>query len=262
MGGVRPIALFGARLFVSGLAAACLFWAVGAGSTFWLQTGIDGMARQTLRGEAFRPDAVRSLMPDDRSPELVEGNRGGRLGVRPENLRNLAVLQLSLAESSVAGGGPDAQADLERLQELTVAALSASPGDGFLWLTLFWAKSSAEGVTTRTLPLLAQSYLLAPHEGWVALRRIKLSLAVHASLPPALAGQVLQEFRDLVASGFEIGAADILAGVAPALRQKLVDGLSALPDRNRRKLAENLKARSLLDVIVPGIDRMEARPWM
>lgn len=260
--GVHPIGIFGARVFVSGLAAACLIWAVGAGTTFWSQAGVDGMARQTLRGEVFRPDAVRGLMPDDRSPELVEANRSGRLGERPDNLRNLAVLQLSLAEAAVASSSPDALSDLQRLQEFTVAALSASPGDGFLWLALFWAKSSAEGVTSRTLPLLRQSYLLAPHEGWVALRRIRLSLAVYPSLPPDLAEHALREFRDLVASGFEIGAADILIDVAPALRQKLVDGLSALPDRNRRKLAENLRARNLFDVTVPGIERSEPRPWM
>lgn len=96
----------------------------------------------------------------------------------------------------------------------------------------------------------------------MALRRIRLSLAAYANLPPELAEHALQEFRELVASGFEIAAADILIDDAPALRQRLVDHVSALSDNNRRKLAENLTARKLFDVAVPGIERSEPRPWM
>lgn len=250
------------RAFLSGLAVTCLVWSIGAFAGFWTQGGIARMAEQILQGQTFRPDAIRALLAEGRTPPLLRAAPPPRFASRPDHLRNLAVLEMALAEQAAQSSEADLLAALPRLQQVTMTALQAAPGDSFLWLMLFWAKSASTGVTSNTIPLLQRSYELGPNEGWIALKRIRFSLASLQSLPPSLGERVKTEFRALVASGFELSVAEILAGCEPAIRQRLVDTVAGLPEINRRKLAENLVAKGLHDLIVPGIERAELRPWM
>lgn len=250
------------RACLSGLAVTCFVWSIGAFAGFWTQSGIAGMAEQILQGQTFRPDAIRGLLAEGRTPPLLRAGSPSRFTSRPDHLRNLAVLEMALAEQAAQSSEADLLAVLPRLQRVTLTALQASPGDPFLWLMLFWAKSASAGVTSNTIPLLQRSYELGANEGWIALKRIRLSLASLQSLPPSLGQRVMAEFRALVASGFELSVAEILAGCEPATRQRLVDTVVGLPEVNRRKLAENLVAKGLHDLAVPGIERTELRPWM
>lgn len=250
------------RAFLSGLAVTCFIWALGAFAGFWTQSGVARMSEQILQGQTFRPDAIRGLLAEGRTPPLLRSAPPPRFASRPDHLRDLAVLEMALAEQAAQRSEAELLAALPRLQQVTMTALLAAPGDSFLWLMLFWAKSASEGVTSNTIPLLQRSYELGPNEGWIALKRLRLSLASLRSLPPALAGRVRAEFRALVASGFELPVAEILAGCEPAIRQKLVDTVAGLPEPNRRKLAENLVGKGLHELVVPGIAPTELRPWM
>lgn len=250
------------RAFQSGLAVICFVWAIGAFAGFWTQSGVARTSERILQGQTFRPDAIRSLLAEGRTPPLLREAPPSRFATRPDHLRNLAVLEMALAEQAAQRSEADLLAALPRLQRVTMTALQAASGDSFLWLMLFWAKSASEGVSSNTVPLLLRSYELGPHEGWIALKRIRLSLASLQSLPPALAGRVRGEFRALVASGFELAVAEILVGCEPAIRQGLVDTVAGLPEVNRRKLAENLVVKGLHELRVPGIEPVELRPWM
>lgn len=109
------------------------------------------------------------------------------------------------------------------------------------------------------LEYLERSYQLGPNEGWIALRRNGLALAIFSRLPPELAEKAAAEFVGLVRSGY-LDAAPILVGPAWAVRDQLLPRLAGLPPS---KLKELVTAVSQLgrEVVVPGVKPREPRPW-
>ena len=226
-------------------------------------TAVATTAEQILQGHPFRPEALRGLLAEPATPRLLRGEISAVLPQRSSHLRDRAILAMALAEGEVTRGDEAAlKVALPKLQSETVAALSSQPADAFLWLMLYWAKSGSGGVNSHSLPFLERSYELGANEGWIALRRLRLSLSAWPVLSPDLQTRAIAEFRGLVGSGFEMAAAEIAAGADPRIRPRLIAAVDGLSENRRRNLADNLVRQGVLDLDVPGIARAEARPWM
>ena len=74
----------------------------------------------------------------------------------------------------------------------------ASPGDPFVWLTLFGLDAARNGLTPGNERYLRLSYALGPNEGWIAYWRVQLALAQFERLPTDLSNDVLDDFVKLV----------------------------------------------------------------
>jgi hypothetical protein len=105
------------------------------------------------------------------------------------------------------------------------------------------------------------SYELGRYEGWIALKRNRLALAIFPSLPGDLAELAVSEFVALVRSGLYAEAADIVAGPGKMLRGALFSRLKDLSDSQRREFAKVLYVADLSDVPIPGYAPPPPRPW-
>ena len=137
-----------------------------------------------------------------------------------------------------------------------------APSDVFLWFALFLADSARNDSSAERLPYLRMSYELGTNEGWIAVMRNRLALALYPELPPDLAEAATSEFLGLVRSELYDAAADTIAGPGWPIRDVLLTRLRELSERNRRDFAAVLNRRELEeDVPIPGIDLPPRRPW-
>jgi hypothetical protein len=173
----------------------------------------------------------------------------------PSSLRDIAVIRLALAEFGLQSG--DRQQTDRSLCDLSTAlsaALADNPTASFLWLADYWLKSTRDANGSAGLESLRMSYRLGPNESWIALRRSPLALGAYSKLPDDLAESALSEFAAFVRSGFYADAADILAGPAWAVHQKLLNGLYRVDLTDRQRFARALEPKDLDGVYVPGVD--------
>jgi hypothetical protein len=104
------------------------------------------------------------------------------------------------------------------------------------------------------------SYSLGPNEGWIAVRRNRLALALFAVLTPDLQNKAVLEFAHLVDSGFVPEAADILTGPGWPVRERLLSRLAHVDELYREQFAKAVYQLGY-DVSVPGVKPFGFRPW-
>src|SRR5581483_10514237 len=138
-------------------------------------------------------------------------------------------------------------------------SLSLSPTDPFLWLMLYSLEATRNGFDIKSLRLLDESYATGPREGWVALRRNKLSLSVFPMVSDGLQTEIVSEFAGMVDSDFTEAAALNLTGNGWAQRDRLLAGLADANIIAREAFAKKL-ARDGVSVIVPGVE-LDERLW-
>jgi hypothetical protein len=168
---------------------------------------------------------------------------------------------LRLLEQAIADGD---QNNLDGLMSETdgmiLKSLANAPTDPFLWTILFWLENTQNGFKRARLNYLQMSYLLGPNEGWIAVKRNRLAVAIFPSFPPDIAENAVSEFSRLIGSGFFVEAADILGGPGWPIRETLLSGLKDVDELNRQTFAKIVYSLGY-DVMVPGIDRPDWRPW-
>jgi hypothetical protein len=108
---------------------------------------------------------------------------------------------------------------------------------------------------------LRMSYLVGPHEGWVAVKRDYIALAIFPELPQAVAEMSVTEFKDLVASAYYDAAVKILVGPGWPIRDTLLRRLEDAPVEARRQFARSADQLGYDDIVVPGVERPDPRPW-
>lgn len=245
-------AAFLMRLACTGFGVLAVAWGVLFLPMFWREGPLDRLASRIAAGESFNPEVVRGSVANLASPLAGDW-------CRPGHARSVAVVNLYLLES--ANSEPRLFGNrLDELRRSLDVALSCAPADPFLWLVLYSADSMREGFHPRFFEFLRMSYRLGPNEGWIALKRNRVAVAVFDALPSDLADKVLAEFRHMIASGIYGDAADILAVAGLAARARLLAGLEAVPLDQRRQFVKVLAAKGY-DMAVPGVDKGEARPW-
>jgi hypothetical protein len=229
-----------------------IWWGITTFPVFWLDSHLDHMAESILNEEQFKKENLQS--------ELASAASHENAWPRPESLRSATILQLSLTEPPSTSNEKPAVPDLDQLQASARRSLSVTPADPLLWLVLFWANKMKDDRSQNNFANLRMSYRLGPREGWVASRRNYIALANFADLPDDLKEAALTEFKDLVVSGYDETATLILAGPGWAIRDKLLFSLKDAPDDAKRRFASSVDELSD-DIVVPGVERPEPRPW-
>ena len=111
------------------------------------------------------------------------------------------------------------------------------------------------------MPFLRMSYLMAPHEGWIAQRRNPVVVSLLPSLPSDLAAQAVAEFRSLVETPPYIdAAAAILTGPGWPYHDLLIRSLNNVPDDARQEF-DNDVFNLGFDITIPGVEARGSRPW-
>ncbi len=243
-----------ARIVLILIGSAALAWAATVAPMFWQQSPLDQMADRLMRGIAFNPERLRAFVPEAAAVEQ-------RTFPTPKGLRSAALLRLALVEQDFGSGDREnMDADLGALDAAVVRALSHSPADAFLWLAAFWGRSLNGNANEANLALLRMSYDTGPREGWIALKRNRVALALYPQLTPDLKEDAMREFAALVSSGLYDDAASILAGPGWPLRERLLARLTSVDYLHRQRFAA-LLAREGYEVPVPGIELVPQRPW-
>ncbi|MCG2643787.1 MULTISPECIES: hypothetical protein [Bradyrhizobium] len=229
-------------------------WAAATLPIFRQTEGADRAAAAILTGRSFPTDLVTRYLDDTKDADVFGFCRAT---VR----RSRAVLALYLYEEAFASGRPDLiDTRLQNLRGSVKAALHCAPADAYLWLLLFSIENETGGFKADNLAYLRMSYLMGPHEGWIAIKRNPVALAMLPGLDPTLAQTVVDEFAELIQNGLYEESSAIFAGVNPIVRDRLLTRIAEIPRPSRERFAKALSAK-LPAVTVPGIDREDDRPW-
>jgi hypothetical protein len=232
-----------------------LVWGIITFPVFWRDATLDLTADRILDGEQFNSEILQNLLTNT---DLAEGT-----WARPETLRGAAIVRLRLAEQLSKADESKSAGPI--FDQLGVAAsvqrsLATAPADPFLWLVLFRLQRMKDERSKADCAYLRMSYLVGPHEGWVAVKRNYIALAMFPELPQDVAEMAMTEFKDLVTSAYYDAAVKILVGPGWPIRDMLLRRLEDAPDEARRGFARSAD-REGYDIAVPGVERADPRPW-
>lgn len=229
-------------------------WAVVTLPLFWRSAAANRDAADILGGHSVPTELILRDIADVETDDTP-----GHCG--PTSKRSAAVLWLNLYRDAMVADRVDLlDARLEKLVRSLREALHCSPSDSYLWLLLFSAENTAKGFEPEHLDYLKKSYALGPREGWVAIKRSPVALAMLPALDAPLAATVLDEFASLVEDGLYEETAATFATTNPAVRDRLLARLADLPEADRRGFARALEVH-LPFIAVPGIVRENDQPW-
>ena len=187
---------FAVRTVTCALGAVAAIWALYVFPIDWQQAGIARVAAHIIDGEAFKEGALSTLAP---AHDVVRNEKWDR----PSALRNIAIIRLRTLEEAISKGD---QKSIDGLMQTLHAAISESlansPADPFLWSVLFWLENAGYGFSKAHLKYLRMSYATGPNEGWVAIKRNRLALAIFPELTPQLKEDAIAEFSRLVDSAY------------------------------------------------------------
>lgn len=236
------------------LALAVIIWAIANSGVFWLQRPIERVAMRVLETERFRREAITGLLPQI---DLIERSDL----CRAPALRSAAIARFWLAsEVMEAGERERIDSSLTELRNVLRRSLACSPADPFLWVVLLWAENTILGFSPDRFTYLRISYEFGPNEGWIALKRNRVALSLFEQLPPDVAQSAENEFTGILESGFDREAAAIFLALDQHTQNILLLRLKQLPEANRQAFAQALYNEGY-DVDVPGVRRLDPRPW-
>ena len=238
---------------VCGLLA--IAWGAATLPLFWRAAPLEQTATNIINRIPYKADSLEAVLP------VIENFEQSSTCV-PRALRSSAIILLRRLEE---GYRPDQVAELDgRLAGADNAirrSLQCSPADPFLWLVLYSVESARNGTRDDYLKYLSMSYRLGPREGWIAVQRNRVVMAIFPMLPPDLAEMVLAEFAELVQNRLFDQAADILLGPGWAIRDRLIARLSGVDERERNEFAPRINQKAGFNVPIPGVAAPGQRPW-
>jgi hypothetical protein len=128
-------------------------------------------------------------------------------------------------------------------------------------LTLFWLDAGKHGLEPDNENYLRLSYALGANEAWIAQWRNRLAFARFERLPTDLSDDAIDEFIKLLDTGqLYWQTAAIFASAPAAAQSRIVEHLNTANAISREAFARVLHDKGL-DVIIPGVERPESRPW-
>jgi hypothetical protein len=246
--------LVGRRAGLFCFACILLAWSFLSFPVFWRTAGAGRAATEIIAGRSFAPELIAAELP------ALETKTPWGL-CWPAAKRANAILRLYLYEASFRAGQVNKIDErLQALEHQLKDTLRCAPSDSYLWLVLFSIENARVGFDSRHLEYLRASYVLGPNEGWISLKRSPVALAMLSVLDEDLSQKALAEFEAMVANGLYAESAAILANANPAVHERVLAGLSAVPLEARRRFADELKEK-LPSASVPGVVRDQTRPW-
>ena len=237
------------RAFIILLASVTVAWSAWIFPLEHKITPLRDIAERIVLRQTFSLDRLSPVLKylDETQPQ-----RGCGTGAD-----EAAVIRLYAAAVADSGQLPAAKELLIKARDQTVAALTCSPHQGFLWYALFWIEKALGFSSTRYFELLELSYELAPNEGWVARFRNPDSLELYAALNSELRNKVRAEYKYLVRDRTNVAVAT-LGDAPPHVRATILNILEELPLETRERFAKQVDAANLL-IDIPGVDYRRAR---
>lgn len=247
-------ATFIARFCTFALGVSAILWAAIVFPKFWTEAAVFQAASRIIVGDLYSQEALATLVTG------IEP--AGRVPARPAALEPLAVVQLRLTEEAITRGEErDTKPRLASLDRTITTALTGSPNVPYQWLVLYWAESRLNGYNPQYLRYLRMSYDTGPLEGWVALRRNRIALALYAVLTDDLKEAALTEFIGLARSQLFADTADIFGNSTPIVRAALIARLDQLKVPDRQAFVKIIYDKGFWEAAVPGVNLVPSRPW-
>jgi len=243
------------RLWLALVGVTTIGWSSLVFPSFSASAALEEMSDRVLANvnDRFKPDDLKRVS-SDAAPRWQIVPRP------PAAARAEVVLRFRVAELAFEGGrSVEADHEIALVESKSKLALSVSPTDGLIWLTLYWLGILRGEYTAANLAYLERSYATAPFEGWLSLRRNRLGLAAFSTLDAPLQQKVLSEFASLLAAGFVDYAVNTIETVGWAQHDLLLNSLGGVDLLFREGLARQL-ARDGVRVDVPGV-HLEDRAW-
>lgn len=239
-----------------------LLCVLGAAGLCWSLTVLP-----IFRSTAPAREVTERIMADRRFKFGVLADVLARIESEPKRsltqatfVRAEAFVGLGAAEGAMARGSPgEADREMAAADDRVRSSLSVNPGDSFLWVMLYSLATAREGIGPENLAYLDQSYATGPREGWISLRRNRLTLAAFSMLDELQKSRAVAEFASIVDSDFTEDAGLNLTGVGWQYRARLVNGLGSVDIISRQALSKWLSSNGYR-MQIPGIE-LEDRPW-
>jgi hypothetical protein len=153
----------------------------------------------------------------------------------------------------------------ERLAQLETDAtqlLRCSPRAAMGWVVLYWVQLQQNGLSNEAGQLLRNSYLFAPREAWISVRRSGLVMPVLQFLPEDLRLHAKVEFKELVSARLYDQAAQIFRRTDRRQRSDILSSLRELPELTRAAFRRALGAEDDSSVSEGlGLPMRPSRPW-
>lgn len=234
------------------LGFACAGWSVTVLPIFGLAERLRDVSDRIISDQQFKPGRLNDVL--------------ARIEARPEIrpplpavTRAEALVRLRAADDTMRQSAEASDSAVAVTETSLKRAIALNPQDSFLWLMLYSLQNTRNGFDLVNLGLVEQSYASGPLEGWIALRRNRLALAVFPSLDRAAQTQVVNEFAEIVDADFQSDAEVNLIGIGWPYRDRLLAGLERVDIASRQMFARML-VHDGYDVQVPGVKPKE-RPW-
>jgi hypothetical protein len=248
------IAVNSLRIVTAVCGCVAIAWGTITLPVFWRSAPLAQTAANIVNRIPYKADSLEALVP------AIEDFEQSSICV-PGALHSSAVILLRRLEE---GYLPDQVAQLDvRMASANSAirrSLQCSPADPFLWLVLYSVESARNGTSDNYLKYISMSYRLGPHEGWIAVQRNRVVVAIFSKLPPDLAEMALAEFAELIQNRLYDGAVDTLLGPGWAIRDRLIARLDGVDERARNEFAARINQRGV-NLPVPGVAGPGRRPW-
>lgn len=243
-----------ARVFAIALGAAAIVWGVFVLPIFWAQWPVERTASRIINGEPFQLEA---LVDQAANLRFIEDQSP----CNPSGLRSSVILRVQLVEqATLAGERTIIDEQTGALANALRRALACTPSDSYLWFIRFWLENNQNGFRPDHIKYLRMSYQLGPNEGWIALKRNHLAIALFSQLPADLSDVTVGEFARLVDNGVYSPMVAVLTGPGWPIRDRLLAALDNVSDINRRGFAAALQAGGF-DVTIPNLSSPNRRPW-
>ena len=245
-----------ARAFICLLGLGAVAWGGYVLPLFWHQASLNQIASESLQGHVFK---TQVLLDEARRAEALEP----AALCDPTKLHSAVVVRLAISDSAIAmANHTSVDSEHTAFYDLVRRALACTPTDSFVWLTLFWLDATKSGLTPGNAKYLRLSYAVGPNEGWVALWRVRLALALFERLPSDLSSDALNDFINLVdTSALYPETAAIFAGAGPVVQSEIIQHLKAANTTSRQVFARVLYDQGMdvkiPDTVIPGLRAWE-----
>jgi hypothetical protein len=240
-------------LVVTGCLA--VMWCAVTLPSFCRSHPVEFTSSRILGGAAYTSESLAELLT------TIDALESAGNSCAPRALQSAAIILLRVMEE---GFSPDQLSLLDRRVEAVNAAirrsLACAPADPFLWIVLYSVESARNGFRPEYLNYVRESYHLGPHEGWIAVRRNRVVLAIFQMLPHDIADMALGEFAELIQNRLYDEAVANLLGPGWAIRDQLLARLDMVDERERTAFAARLYG-SGVNLAVPGVTPPTQRPW-
>ena len=208
--------------------------------------GIAGFGRSAAV-DYFEDVEVRLLRFGSYSPESATGMLDSPIAQDVGDCdnhaqRSLLLLELPLADAALKSGAT--RVFDQRVQSIEARAkrvIACAPRDPLFWLVLFGLEVEHGRRDRQAFDLLATSYEISPHEGWIGLRRMMLTIPIVQSVPEPLREQVLSEFQNLIRDKLPDIPARLYLDASASTRALLQSRIDQLDAKSQEAFASMLQ---------------------